>query len=170
MAKEPVAGRAKTRLGADLGHGVAAEFARAFLLDTLETVGELLEKDVSVEVHFDGPAARRWFEECVPEGVRVFEQVSGDLGERMSAAFRSVFARGGEACLLIGTDTPAVLSATLEHALGEIGPGRVVLGPSEDGGYWAIGLSEAEERLFEDIDWSTERVFAQSEERKSNML
>ena len=42
---------------------------------------------------------------------------------------------------------------------------RVVLGPAEDGGYYCIGLKNPHARLFEDIDWSTERVFAQTMDR-----
>jgi hypothetical protein len=39
---------------------------------------------------------------------------------------------------------------------------RIVLGPSTDGGYYLIGLKTLHRRLFEDIDWSTERVAAQT--------
>lgn len=165
MAKEPVAGRAKTRLARDVGRDVAAELARAFLLDTLETVGGLVGRGVRVEVHFDPPEARGWFEQSAPPGVRTFEQERGDLGERMVAAFRSAFARGGTRCVMIGMDTPAVTRRTLAGALEVVEPGSIVLGPSSDGGYWAIGMSAFEERLFEDVAWSTDKVLAQTEAR-----
>ena len=42
---------------------------------------------------------------------------------------------------------------------------RIVIGPAEDGGYYCIGLKNRHLRLFEDIDWSTERVFGQTLER-----
>jgi glycosyltransferase A (GT-A) superfamily protein (DUF2064 family) len=41
----------------------------------------------------------------------------------------------------------------------------MVLGGSDDGGYYLIGVKRLHQRLFEQIDWSTERVFAQTLER-----
>jgi glycosyltransferase A (GT-A) superfamily protein (DUF2064 family) len=41
----------------------------------------------------------------------------------------------------------------------------MVLGGSDDGGYYLIGIKRPHHRLFEQIDWSTERVFAQTLER-----
>ena len=38
-------------------------------------------------------------------------------------------------------------------------------GPSEDGGYYVLGLKTPHARLFEDIDWSTERVAGQTLDR-----
>ena len=38
----------------------------------------------------------------------------------------------------------------------------MVLGPSTDGGYYLIGLKGPHRRLFEDVDWSTERVATQT--------
>ena len=42
---------------------------------------------------------------------------------------------------------------------------RVVLGPSDDGGYYLIGLKQKRPELFERIDWSTERVLDQTKTR-----
>ena len=39
---------------------------------------------------------------------------------------------------------------------------RVILGPTNDGGYYLIGLKKPHRELFERIDWSTERVFEQT--------
>jgi glycosyltransferase A (GT-A) superfamily protein (DUF2064 family) len=40
-----------------------------------------------------------------------------------------------------------------------------VLGPSDDGGYYLIGLKKLHRQLFEGIDWSTERVLEQTIQR-----
>jgi glycosyltransferase A (GT-A) superfamily protein (DUF2064 family) len=45
----------------------------------------------------------------------------------------------------------------------------VVLGPSDDGGYYLIGLKQMHHRLFEEIDWSTERVLAQTLKRAAEI-
>ena len=36
------------------------------------------------------------------------------------------------------------------------------IGPAADGGYWLLGLREGIAGVFEGIDWSTDRVFAQT--------
>src|ERR1700686_2768143 len=46
---------------------------------------------------------------------------------------------------------------------------RVVLGPSDDGGYYLIGLKQDHHRLFEQIDWSTERVLEQTMQRAAEL-
>ena len=46
---------------------------------------------------------------------------------------------------------------------------RVVLGPSEDGGYYLIGLKQAHRRLFTGIKWSTEKVLSQTIERAAEI-
>jgi len=45
----------------------------------------------------------------------------------------------------------------------------MVLGVAEDGGYYLIVLKSAHAELFQDIDWSTERVSAQTLERARRM-
>jgi hypothetical protein len=46
---------------------------------------------------------------------------------------------------------------------------RIVLGPSDDGGYYLIGLKQLHRRLFEDIDWSTEHVLEQTKGRAAEL-
>ena len=46
---------------------------------------------------------------------------------------------------------------------------RLVLGPSDDGGYYLIGMSKLHRRIFEKIDWSTERVLEQTMQRAAEL-
>jgi hypothetical protein len=68
---------------------------------------------------------------------------------------------------LIDSDSPTLPSSALRAAVSELAtPGeRLVVGPSDDGGYYLIGMKQAEPRLFERITWSTEQVYAQTIER-----
>ena len=41
----------------------------------------------------------------------------------------------------------------------------IVLGPSDDGGYYLIGMNQMHPEVFAGIDWSTERVLEQTQQR-----
>jgi hypothetical protein len=72
----------------------------------------------------------------------------------------------GSVCL-IDSDSPTLPSSALHAAVTALARSgeRVVLGPSEDGGYYLIGMKRAESRVFERIRWSTEHVYAETVER-----
>jgi len=93
------------------------------------------------------------------------------FGERLWFAVEDLFKCGFESVCLIDSDSPTVPPANFAQAvkfLKAIGD-RVVLGPSQDGGYYLIGLKKFHRELFERIDWSTERVFEQTIERASEI-
>ena len=91
-------------------------------------------------------------------------QEGGNLGQRMSNAFREVFDAGAERALLIGSDIPEISSELLEQYLIRLRRFPMVIGPAADGGYYLIGFQRErfEPRVFDGIEWSTERVFAQT--------
>jgi len=62
----------------------------------------------------------------------------------------------------IGTDCPEVTRRDVESARAALARHDLVTGPATDGGYWLIGLSQNRPELFHGIDWSTDRVHAQT--------
>ncbi len=68
---------------------------------------------------------------------------------------------------MLNSDSPTLPTALLVETAEVLArPGdRAVLGPSTDGGYYLLGIKQAHRRLFDDIDWSTERVARQTLER-----
>ena len=68
---------------------------------------------------------------------------------------------------MIGSDVPTLPSAVLGAALERLAGADLVLGPSEDGGYYLIGLREPRAALFADMAWSTEIVFEETMRRAS---
>jgi len=74
---------------------------------------------------------------------------------------------GFESCCLINSDSPTATAEAFREAVTQLqdADDRIVLGPSDDGGYYLIGMRKLNRHLFEEIDWSTERVFAQTDER-----
>ena len=146
MAKAPVPGRAKTRLCPPLSLEQAAVLAEAALIDTLEAVAASSAGHRMLVLDGEpGP----WL---VP-GVRVVAQRGRGLDERLAAAFQQT---SGPA-LLVGMDTPQLTPALLDLAIGLLqAPGvDAVLGPAEDGGWWIIGLREADPRIFLGVPMSS---------------
>jgi uncharacterized protein len=160
IAKEPVAGRCKTRLCPPLTPAQAASVAEAALVDTLAAVAAT-------------PAARRllvldgrpgaW----LPSGFDVVPQPNGALDVRLGAAFDA--ARGP--ALLVGMDTPQLTPALLRagaRALMSEGL-DAVFGPAFDGGYWAIGLRRPRAEVFTGVPMSTE-VTGEAQRRRLGEL
>lgn len=161
FAREPLPGRVKTRLAADVGDRAAAELYEAMLLDVLE-IGRGLTEIESV-VFWDCTA------ESLPLladrfGCQSRRQADGDLGQRMQAAFEEMFADGFESCCIIGSDAPDLPPAWIERAIEilEAGQSEVVFGPGSDGGYYLLGLKQIFPQLFREITWSSPFVLQQS--------
>lgn len=149
IAKAPVAGAAKTRLCPPCTGAQAAALAEAALVDTLATVAAT---ECGGRTLVLAGEAGEW----LPEGFAVVPQCGGGLGERLAAAFAGV----DGAALLVGMDTPQLRPALLEAALARLAaPGAdAVLGPAEDGGYWAIGMREPRPDAFAGVPMSSERT------------
>ncbi|TCO42490.1 glycosyltransferase A (GT-A) superfamily protein (DUF2064 family) [Kribbella antiqua] len=144
IAKEPLPGKVKTRLQTEFTPDEAAALARASLADTLAAV-----RKTPVPRHvlaLDGMAGP-W----LPDGFCVIAQHGNGLDERLAAAFEDAY--DGSPMLLIGMDTPQVTPALL----GADWSGHdAVLGLTEDGGYWCLGLREPDRRALVGVPMSTE--------------
>jgi glycosyltransferase A (GT-A) superfamily protein (DUF2064 family) len=92
---------------------------------------------------------------------RFISQTGADLGERQYNAFRAAFDLGYERAVIIGTDCLGISAEDVERAFNLLEERDLVLGPSEDGGYYLIGCSRAPEFLLGDIAWSTSHVLGQ---------
>jgi hypothetical protein len=161
LAKAPRPGQAKTRLarGGGLSLEQAADFARAFLVDTLATCARAgVERFV---VAYSPAEARAEFETLAP-GVELRPQTEGDLGARIRAAFEAGFAGGAGRVVVIGSDTPHLGVERVRAAFENLERAELVLGPTRDGGYYLVGLRAPRPELFAGVEWSTERVRSQT--------
>jgi rSAM/selenodomain-associated transferase 1 len=157
MAKAPVPGAVKTRLCPPLTPEQAAELSRCFLLDTLDRVVAL--PAISPVLAFSPPGARRALA-SMARGARLVAQRGTDLGERLENLLAGLLAAGHPAAIAVGTDTPSLPAAYLRRAVAWLAaPGPdVVLGPSDDGGYYLIGMRTLRPTLFAAMPWSTPAV------------
>lgn len=159
VLKAPVPGRVKTRLAPALGAEGAAEAYRRMARAVASQLKRLRGRVV-------------WVYDASPEfpdlswlglnGAEIWPQAPGGLGERLAAAFRRAFREDGGPVCAVGMDSPGLPAERFEEALRELGTADVVLGPTEDGGYYLIGLAAWRPELFEGIPWSTERVLPET--------
>jgi len=107
------------------------------------------------------------FDGLLPEGFALIAQRGDAFGERLLAAADDILSCGFGAVCLIDSDSPTLPTVALQRAVAELArPGdRVVLGGSDDGGYYLIGLKQAHAAPFERITWSTGSVYAETVER-----
>ncbi|WP_099547179.1 DUF2064 domain-containing protein [Maribacter sp. 4G9] len=65
------------------------------------------------------------------------------FGERFTNAIKSVFDKGFEKVITVGNDTPHLQSGHIKAAAEALIEGRTVLGPSLDGGFYLMGIHQA---------------------------
>jgi rSAM/selenodomain-associated transferase 1 len=156
MARCPRIGEGKTRLARAIGAAPAYRLYRAFLRDidlrfargrrTLLWAFHPPEADFAA---LTGCSSR-----CVP-------QQGDDLGARMRHCFQTLCDEGFERVIMIGADVPHVRDAWLDEAEGALGEADLVLGPSEDGGYYLVAM-RASHDVFSGIPMGTNRVLAET--------
>ena len=130
----------------------------AFLLDILATCRSIA--DVVVRVAYAPDGGTDGFETLDLNPSDLLAQRGHDLGMRQRSVFKDLFEAGHSKVLVIGSDLPTLPVSYIEDALSQIDNSMVVLGPSEDGGYYLMGLAAPRENdtvpdLFTDIRWST---------------
>ena len=159
MAKAPRVGTVKTRLCPPLRAVEAAELARCFLLDAVERSAAVA--GVRPIVAYAPVEARPDFETLAP-GFALVAQRGDDLGERQGALIEDILALGHDAALLIGTDSPTLPPETIDEAVSLVMAPNVdvVFGPTEDGGYYLVGVRAPCPALFEAMPWSTSAVLS----------
>ena len=165
MAKAPLAGSVKTRLVPPLTPAQAAQFYRALLLDQFDHLRNY-------------PGAERYVFFAPADGESILRdlggaeyaylaQCGGDLGARMQQVFADLRRMEHRHIVLIGSDLPALPWAILDQAFEQLAQpeARVVLGPSQDGGYYLVGMNRLVPELFAEMTWSHERVLADTTAR-----
>lgn len=172
MTKAPQAGKVKTRLTPPLTPEEAAELNVCFLRDLGQSIHLASMQSPARGVGVYTPVgAESVYENVLPDGFALIPQRGNGFGERLAFATEDLFRVGFESVCLINSDSPMVSASSFAEAANELAkPGdRIVLGPAADGGYYLIGLKRIQHRIFEEIDWSTERVLAQTLERAAEI-
>ena len=172
MSKAPRPGKVKTRLSPPLTPEQASALNICFIRDTTENIDQVTQASNSAGLVVYTPVGDEVaFEGLLPQSFRLLAQRGDGFGERLLHACEDLFSCGYSAVCLIDSDSPTMPHSALLDAVVRLAkPGdRVVLGGSDDGGYYLIGVKQVHRRLFERIDWSTERVLRQTMERAAEI-
>ena len=166
FARFPRIGRVKTRLIPPLDPESATRVYEAFLVDIMHRMIPAVRSDIeySVAGERNDHAAlsdflRRNYQSGSDCPIRTRPQGEGDLGARLHASFETSFAQGRRRVLILGADHPSVPTEYVDQAFDRIDDVDVVLGPSDDGGFYAIGMSSSVAGLFDELPWSTPGLF-----------
>jgi uncharacterized protein len=168
MTKAPRAGRVKTRLVPPLTPEQAAELNKCFLRDTIAAIANACSRRPVVNASgvavYTPVGSELAYADILPVDFSLLPQRGDKFGERLYYAVEDLFKCGFESVCLIDSDSPTVPAANFEEAVQVLAtPGdRLVLGPSNDGGYYLIGLKRPHRHVFEYINWSTDRVLNQT--------
>lgn len=154
FVKNPEKGKVKTRLAKTVGDDKAYKIYLKLLNFTIQVVKKV---DAKKQI---------WYSSFIDDsdglGGPDFKkklQHGKNLGQRMLKAFQSGFEDHFEKIVIIGSDCPGITPKIINDAFTGLNQNEVVIGPSEDGGYYLLGLRKLIPGIFEDIPWSTEQVF-----------
>lgn len=161
MAKAPWRGGVKTRLCPPLDPTEAAGLYQSFLRDKIAQVRTL--RRAHPVLAYTPTDSRPLFAELAPD-FTLLGQRGADLGERLGHVLADLLAAGHPAAIAIDSDTPTLPTEFLEYAVELVprGDADVVLGPTDDGGYYLIGGRALHRELFDGIPWSTPDVLEET--------
>ncbi len=159
FVKNSQKGGVKTRLADAVGDDKAMQIYQKLLRYTRDILSSL-KTDVQV-----------WYSQYIPLndmwdqiGAEKRTQHGTNLGDRMKHAFERAFAEGYHRVVIIGSDCAELTTNTIRRAFEELHEHNTVIGPSQDGGYYLLGMDQFVEEIFEDKAWSTNAVFSETVE------
>jgi hypothetical protein len=170
MTKAPRAGLVKTRLTPPLSADEASSLNVCFLRDISRTITKVGGNAMGVGC-FTPSGAESAYRDILPVEFQLLAQRDGDLSQRLGGAIEDLIALGFASVCLINSDSPTAPASVFAEAARALSSldADVVIGPSDDGGYYLIGITKLHPGLFEAIDWSTDRVRAQTLERAAQI-
>ena len=164
FAKAPIAGKVKTRLMPRCSAEQASDVAELLMEASIQQACESWPGAVYLSAWLD--LEHDFFvkmQQSYP--ISITQQCEGDLGEKM----RHGLARFGYPAAVMGCDAPHVLSSTLQLAYESLSRGKSVIGPSEDGGYYLLGLCQDANALFSDMPWGGDQVLGETFSRAASI-
>ena len=163
FAKAPVPGQKQNPADSAIGRPRGCRCGGRLTTHVLQAVAPLAQVSAGFDLWLWGasahPVLQAWADQY-ELGLKI--QSEGDLGQRMRYCFKTSFEDGAEHTLLIGSDCPGMSAAYLRRASAALERTDLVLGPAQDGGYVLIGCKALYESLFDEIEWGSERVLAQT--------
>ncbi len=163
FVKYPTLGKVKTRLAKTVGEQEAARLYSELAGKNLEVIASLYQRNIfDLVIVYDPPEKRDDIKRWLSLSCEYLPQCGGGLSERLKHAFGEAFQKGGKRVMALGSDTLGLTTDIIQQGFEDLHSNDVVVGPAEDGGYYLIGLSCFQPKLFEGIAWSTSDVLPQT--------
>jgi len=162
FAKYWEAGSVKTRLAAAIGDAAASRIyfhGLSSMLDRFASLAEIRTLVYWPSAHLDE------FTKLAGPAWQLVPQTTGDLGNRIKNYFEAAFQNGASRVVLIGSDSPTVPRDWIRQSWQMLEQSNVVLGPSSDGGYYLVGMSQFAPAIFDNIRWSSAFVLTDTQSR-----
>ena len=151
FAKNIILGKVKTRLAKTVGDNAAFDVYKHLVSLTERETLKMSDCDLHI-----------YFSDLVLKGIwpnnKKFVQSGTDLGERMKNAFQDGFNKGYSKIIGVGTDLPDLKAEIMKEGLDALSSTDTVFGPSEDGGYYLIGMDRMYPQVFTNKPWSTDSL------------
>jgi rSAM/selenodomain-associated transferase 1 len=153
LVKNPIRGKVKTRLAADLGKDVSLKVYKKLIDITFRAIEPLkIDKWILYSDFIEG------FSDSPDQRTSRGVQQGKDLGERMMQAFTNGFNAGYRHICIIGSDCYDLRPEIIQEGFELLCKYDFILGPSTDGGYYLLGINFLFEDIFIKIPWSTSTV------------
>lgn len=160
VAKEPIAGKTKTRLAKDIGFESAATLYRCLLRDVLAIVQQI--PNITPAVLYHPATAQETFRTLAP-GFALVLQEGNNLGERLDNAITTCLANGYHSVAVLSSDNPLVDPHAITQGFAALEQGYdIALGPCDDGGYYLLAANTPCPTLLRDIQMSTPHVTSET--------
>lgn len=155
FVRNPELGKVKTRLAKEIGDKETLQVYIELLQHTHDVTSDLdCDRFVYYADYIDNNDfwEKENFEKRLQEGE--------SLGNRMMVAFFELFQQGYSKVVIVGSDCPELTTFVIDDAFDKLDTTDVVIGPSSDGGYYLLGLTQMIPELFKNKQWSTDTVLA----------
>lgn len=142
----PEAGKTKTRLQSKLSKEECANLHKCFLKDIYDIFVNLNDIDIII-CHTEEGDLNILKNIFYKENLYI-KQYGNNLNEKMYNAIKEVLSLKYDKCILIGTDIPEINCKDIIKGFSLLDNNDFVFGPSYDGGYYLVGMKEANDIIF----------------------
>lgn len=164
FSRDPVPGNTKTRLIPLLGDQGAADLHRKLLSKIIKAANDSIFIDIELWSTSE-PADSLLQLDANYNHYNLYKQTGNDLGERMYNAGKQALEKN-KFFVIVGSDCPLLSSQILDKAYCSLEQGSdAVLGPTDDGGYYLLGMKNIDNLIFRDIPWGQPNVAEITRER-----
>jgi rSAM/selenodomain-associated transferase 1 len=161
FVKYPNNGAVKTRLAESVGERTASALYQCFVDDILTTLSGI---NAQILICYYPVHLKDKMVTWLGSQYGYIPQIGESLGERLQYCCNMSLNEGAEKIIVLASDIPEISEEIIKKAFSQLEDNDMVIGPSDDGGYYLIGFRKKsyDNNIFEDISWSSRLVFKET--------